>query len=454
MKAIQLPGGGAYPPKNIGLTVLLAREGYRTSDLEGAGYARLRRPVYIEKVPVIVWVKFDSFSSRTIRLPTRRDLDVTPLMFYRVRSAINNKAHTLLNKEHRDCLKALDTKIPSIKRVEIFSYCFVHTVDTNQFVDSNTVYQARRAGGYYSTPEAAQEADQSYMEQIEKDRIRQERVQRRLLHSYHSGPSSDLILDADKSAWRVGFEIEKTQLPERTEERIEGHGTEALFPECPLIAKYEEDSSCGYEMITHVVPLEPDNTKVLKAINQANEVINLPWNSNCGGHINISHKYMDRYTLGKLFADHAGLLYSVYRHRLRSNYIRSEDYPEVLSLGYLKDGEDQPCRYLPFRRRPFGIEIRLPSAVRNTEQLKRRYTWIAHYMRNIAAGYTPREFVEAMREPTITLYNRATPELAEKRLLDALEFQRMVNQSHHYKIFEHSEAQRSTEVQEEEGEAA
>ena len=109
---------------------------------------------------------------------------------------------------------------------------------------------------------------------------------RSLLHEYHNGPNPDDL--SEGAQFRVGFEIEKNEI-------LGISGDDEVGEEIgnfDLIAKFETDSSCGVEAITHILPLSGVRShrrrKVFNMIDQAADVINDECSNNCGGHITIS----------------------------------------------------------------------------------------------------------------------------------------------------------------------
>jgi hypothetical protein len=106
-------------------------------------------------------------------------------------------------------------------------------------------------------------------------------------------------------------------------------------------------------------------------IDDANEVINSPYNTRCGGHINISVKGMSAYDLLDRIRGNMAIMYAMYRYRLRRSYVYQNK----------KMKRDDNTKYSPVHVKSGGVlEIRLPSAVANAGQLKHRYDFMYKFL--------------------------------------------------------------------------
>jgi len=96
------------------------------------------------------------------------------------------------------------------------------------------------------------------------------------------------------SKFTIGFEVEKTRF------------SRGAVTEYALFAGFERDGSCGYEAITHILPLLPKGewrNKVFNMMYEAKRIIEdsySPSNTSCGGHITLAVDGMDGEELMKV----------------------------------------------------------------------------------------------------------------------------------------------------------
>lgn len=183
--------------------------------------------------------------------------------------------------------------------------------------------------------------------------------------TYHESPEAEFILSSHSSEMRIGFEIEKTAFTNfdgfLANNRGDYVGSHDLFK------GYETDSSCGVEAITNILPLNSPRSEgrneVFELFDDAKSIINSSWNRKCGGHICISVYGMGGYDILNKVRGNMAILYSMYRYRLNKEHCS----------GNKKLVREHNTKYSPVNVKDFGIEIRIPSAVKNVRQLKLRY---------------------------------------------------------------------------------
>lgn len=225
---------------------------------------------------------------------------------------------------------------------------------------------------------------------------------RSLLHEYHHGPDP---LDLSEGAqFRVGFEIEKNEI-------LGISGDDEVGEEIgnfDLIAKFETDSSCGVEAITHILPLSGVRShrrrKVFNMIDQAADVINDECSNNCGGHITISVRMknkrnisMDSLDLLEKIRGNLSVLYALYRFRLNNSYCQHNK--KLKKVQYRSRGvitiKNSEC-----------IEIRLPNRVQNTRQLKLRYDLMYILVRRSLEGLAYSKLLKEVKPILMKMYNK------------------------------------------------
>ena len=178
-----------------------------------------------------------------------------------------------------------------------------------------------------------------------------------------------LIMDADVCRYTIGFEIEKNSFGARAVKRY------------PLFCGFEKDSSCGVEAITNILPLLPPSewrSKVFSLFYDAERIIDSqysPTNQDCGGHITIGIKDMYGNDILKRVRPFMGIIYALWRGRLRNSYcrqnitLRTHDEAREGSRYYGSIGS----RYQPVLVKGDVIEFRLINRVDSVEQMIRRY---------------------------------------------------------------------------------
>ena len=190
--------------------------------------------------------------------------------------------------------------------------------------------------------------------------------------SYHGSPEPYMILNAEDSYMRIGFEIEKTYLRGFNGYDASDEGDHVGAHE--LFKGYETDSSCGIEAITNILPLDSPRSEgrneVFEYFDEADCIINSPVSKSCGGHICISVKGWDSYDILDKMRGNMAILYSMYRWRLKRVHCRNNK----------KLLKSDNTKYSPVNVKDFGVEIRIPSAVKSVRQLKLRYDLIYKIM--------------------------------------------------------------------------
>jgi hypothetical protein len=175
----------------------------------------------------------------------------------------------------------------------------------------------------------------------------------------------------NQSKFTIGFEIEKNRF----------HRNAVM--EYPLLAGFENDSSCGVEGVTNILPLVAPSiwrNKVFNMFTQAEKIIDdrfSPSNSDCGGHTTIRVDGMTSEELIKRIRKFSGLFYAMFRYRLKNHYcnlnlsIRTQEELRE-NRNVLAGGRGE--RYHSILQKNGGlIEFRLPSRITSVKQLRNRY---------------------------------------------------------------------------------
>lgn len=220
---------------------------------------------------------------------------------------------------------------------------------------------------------------------------------RRFIHSYHSKPSALFYNVTDgtddiknlklkdrrnailikpltiESRFSIGFEVEKNELFGRYGRSMK---------EYALFCGFEVDGSCGYEAVTHILPLIPSGswrTKIYDLMHQASPIIEdstSPSSQNCGGHITISVDGMSGKQINELTRVNCGILLAMFRNRLTNQYcgynrrMQEENLPTYNSYG----GSNYWHRkYQTALVKGNLLEFRLVARFQSVKQMMRRY---------------------------------------------------------------------------------
>lgn len=200
------------------------------------------------------------------------------------------------------------------------------------------------------------------------------------VNEYHGSPSPDFHTGPNPSGWGLGFEVEKNEVNGADDE---GHYVGSY----PLFSGWERDASCGIEGITHVYDPLTAADKFRADADASRAALNAPSDKTCGGHINISHSSLPPRHLLQSLRTYAPLWYAIYRHRLNNSYCIED-----------KKVEHGSTKYSPLRTKPFGVEFRLPSGVRNHDQLVRRFELMLRVCQAIDAGWSLNRYVKECRQ--------------------------------------------------------
>jgi hypothetical protein len=161
----------------------------------------------------------------------------------------------------------------------------------------------------------------------------------------------------DSSAkFTVGFEIEKED-----SDMVDVDYGELYHNTGWIKEKDGSLNSCtGYELVTPAFNLFDDQLEIeIGKSQKLRDLINAEHSSDCGGHINIGSTI---YNTEQLFEGISGffpLFYAMYEHRITKTYSKAKKKHEY----YNRD------KYSSIYIKPNVVEIRIPSAVRNINNL-------------------------------------------------------------------------------------
>lgn len=160
-----------------------------------------------------------------------------------------------------------------------------------------------------------------------------------------------------EAKFTIGFEVEKNQLSRNAVKEYE------------LFCGFERDGSCGYEAVTHVLPLLPAGkwrTKVFDLMHKAEKIIDdrfSPSDRRCGGHITIAADGFTGEQLRAAVRKNAGIILALFRNRLENRYCSANNRMQDIHAD----------RYQVSLAKGNCLEFRLPSRFESVKQMMRRY---------------------------------------------------------------------------------
>lgn len=199
------------------------------------------------------------------------------------------------------------------------------------------------------------------------------------INEYHGSPKPNFYRGYPCSGWGIGFEVEKNDINGASGEG-EYVGSSELF------SGWECDASCGVEGITHVYDPHTCADKFKQHVEASKRWLDAACDRTCGGHVNISSAEHTPRELLQEMRRYAPLWYAIYRNRLNNTYCVED-----------KKVEHGTTKYSPLRTKSFGVELRLPPAVRNGEQLVRRFDLLALCCTAIDEGWSLSRYVRSCK---------------------------------------------------------
>ena len=220
------------------------------------------------------------------------------------------------------------------------------------------------------------------------------------IKSYHSNKNPiNFNEDWKHSAFSIGFEVEKKHFVNEGGESAHDQGD--YVGSYKFFCGFETDSSCGVEGVSNILALSSPRSDaredVFTWIDDAKAIIDSPYDKDCGGHITVSVKgYNDGYDIVDKMRQTLALMYALYRYRLKRSYC-NQNKPAK---------KENNSKYSPVNVKGSRVEFRLPSAVKNTTQLKLRYDLLYKMMYHSFTRRVSFEvFLQKVRHIVLKMYN-------------------------------------------------
>ena len=227
----------------------------------------------------------------------------------------------------------------------------------------------------------------------------------------------EVTSDDIESKFTIGMEVEKNRLSSRA------------VREYALFKGFERDGSCGYEAITHVLPLLPScrwRQDLFSIMYDAEKIIEdqfSPSNARCGGHITIGAKGYTGDELMVACRQFSGIIMAIFMPRLRNNYCngnkRMRTHEDNVAGNYIYSKYN-----MVNRNSPHTIEFRVCSRFTSVLQMMNRYK-LMYELVNTSVNHPRRsfnKFLEQVRPIIKSMYDGDESKVDEK-----LEYARMFN---------------------------
>lgn len=246
-----------------------------------------------------------------------------------------------------------------------------------------------------------------------------------------------------RSRFTIGFEVEKNELHR------------SAVREYELFCGFERDRSCGFEAVTHVLPLVGASkwrTKVFDMMHKAEKIIDSQWSraddtrndkrpyssdndvivSTCGGHITLSCDGISSEELVRKLRKFSGIVYAIFRGRLMNRYC-SENlrmHADTSGDGYsgVINGWSRPMVCLI--KTNGCVEFRLSSKIDSVADMRERYELM--YMLMDTAINRPdtsfKAFLKAVK-PIISRMYLGNEDDIKRVMLDAVDFQLWIDKA-------------------------
>jgi hypothetical protein len=231
------------------------------------------------------------------------------------------------------------------------------------------------------------------------------------------------------SRFTIGFEIEKNSLSRNAVREYE------------LFCGFERDGSCGFEAVTHVLPLLPSGkwrNKVYDIIYKAEKIIDdrySPSDRRCGGHVTIACEGLSGAELNAEVRNYSGIILALFRKRLKNTYCGANrrlmpqgmvQYNSLSSFAY--DNNGWHYKYQTALVKGNCLEFRVVSKFESVKQVMRRYE-LFHELVDFAVNNEGGSFKTFLKrvEPIIrSMYNGDADKTSEVLHL-ANHFQKFIN---------------------------
>lgn len=229
------------------------------------------------------------------------------------------------------------------------------------------------------------------------------------------------------SNFTIGYEVEKNSLSRNA------------VKEYPLFCGFERDGSCGYEAVTHILPLLPAGkwrTKVFNLFHQAEKIIDdrfSPSDRRCGGHITIAVDGLNGDEVRELVRKNCGIILSLFKKRLSNSFCNHNRTLLSESADYSVIRGGWHSKYQVALVKGNCLEFRIPSRFQSVKQCMRRYELfyeLVNFSINKPNG-SHDAFLKVIKPIILSMYNGNIEETNEVLRLAKLFREYIVNNTIH-----------------------
>lgn len=221
-----------------------------------------------------------------------------------------------------------------------------------------------------------------------------------------------------ESRFTIGLEVEKNQLHRNAVKEYE------------LFCGFERDGSCGYEAVTHILPLVGASqwrTKVYDMFHKAEKIIDdrfSPSDKRCGGHVTLSCNGLTGKELNEKVRLFSGIILALFRHRLKNTFCNKNlTMKPNYSHDYFNGWHD---KYQLALVKGNLLEFRVISKFESVKQVMRRYELMYELLDfAINDGGTFKKFLSKTRPIILSMYNGDETKVDEIYAL-AVDFQAFI----------------------------
>jgi len=197
-----------------------------------------------------------------------------------------------------------------------------------------------------------------------------------------------------EAKFTIGFEVEKNQLHR------------GAVREYELFCGFERDGSCGYEAVTHVLPLLPSGqwrTKVYDMMHKAEKIIDdrySPSDRRCGGHITIAVDGLTGEQLREAVRKYSGIIYALFRNRLKNSYCGANNRMQASH-----EAQNYHHKYQVALVKGNCLEFRLPSRFESVKQMMRRYELFYEVVNASVSNMSHDALLKRLKPVIVSMYN-------------------------------------------------
>lgn len=237
-----------------------------------------------------------------------------------------------------------------------------------------------------------------------------------------------------KSRFTIGFEVEKNAF----------HRS-AMPKPYALFKGFERDGSCGYEAITHILPLLPPSAwrnKIYSMMVEAEKIIDSRFSRaddkrdgvfTCGGHVNLAVDGMSSEDLRQALRPYSGLIHAIFEQRLKNRFCgmnlrmqtesEASEWVNVFNRPSYGNEKYQVCKL----KGRGVVEFRVVSKFDSVKQMMRRYE-LFYLLVDFAINRkgTFDKFLKVVTPTLLSMYDDNAEKVATKLAL-AKHYQKFIN---------------------------